>query len=330
MTRRLFSRRSPTGVLAVVVLSLVAALLPQTPASAFCFGEDEQSSGSEPVSPTCRPTEAEKAVEGFAAAELNARRSKDLTGWSDLLMGARWWAEQLDWNGAPPHDPDLEVHVGHHDGVADLTGTASIPSSREDDVVDAVRGILEGWWSDPSTRAVWTDGSWDHVGVGAVIGSDAVIVVAQFRAAVGTPPRTWTTYPIDGGHSPWGSYDHPQFSDVGVDHLFARPVERMRQRHVTTGCNDTGTRYCPDGSVTRAQMAAFLVRALDLAPGTATFEDVPAGHTFRADIAALAAARVTLGCNDSGTRFCPDDPVSRGQMAAFLARAGVLDVGWTR
>ena len=41
---------------------------------------------------------------------------------------------------------------------------------------------------------------------------------------------------------------------------------------------------------------------------------------FEEDIEALASAGVTLGCNADGTLFCPDEPVTRGQMASFIAR----------
>jgi hypothetical protein len=41
---------------------------------------------------------------------------------------------------------------------------------------------------------------------------------------------------------------------------------------------------------------------------------------FEADIDRLATAGVTLGCDADGN-FCPNDPVTRGQMAAFLVRA---------
>jgi hypothetical protein len=69
-------------------------------------------------------------------------------------------------------------------------------------------------------------------------------------------------------------------------------------------------------------MAAFLVRALDLPPGPgATFTD-DNDTVFEADIEALAAAAITRGCNPpSNDRYCPDDNVTRGQMAAFLYRA---------
>jgi len=51
------------------------------------------------------------------------------------------------------------------------------------------------------------------------------------------------------------------------------------------------------------------------------FTDVPASNTFHADISWLANAGVTKGCNPpADTLYCPEDNVSRGQMAAFLRR----------
>jgi hypothetical protein len=69
-------------------------------------------------------------------------------------------------------------------------------------------------------------------------------------------------------------------------------------------------------------MAAFLTRALDLTPsGTDRFIDVT-GSVFNTDIDALATAGITTGCNPpANDRYCPDDPVSRGQLMAFLRRS---------
>ncbi len=100
-------------------------------------------------------------------------------------------------------------------------------------------------------------------------------------------------------------------------------VEAIAAEGITRGCNPpTNTWFCPEESVTRGQMAAFLVRSLDLpAAAPAGFVDT-ATSTFAADIDRLAAAEITVGCNPPrNDRFCPEDAVSRGQMAAFLARA---------
>lgn len=55
------------------------------------------------------------------------------------------------------------------------------------------------------------------------------------------------------------------------------------------------------------------------APAVATFTDVPTGHPFFRFVEALAAAGITGGCG-SGL-YCPDNPVTRGQMAVFLSVA---------
>jgi hypothetical protein len=70
-------------------------------------------------------------------------------------------------------------------------------------------------------------------------------------------------------------------------------------------------------------MAAFLVRAIGYSDdgGGGHFTDTT-GHTFELAIDRLFTAGVTQGCNPpDNDQFCPNNPVTRGQMAAFLARA---------
>jgi hypothetical protein len=51
------------------------------------------------------------------------------------------------------------------------------------------------------------------------------------------------------------------------------------------------------------------------------FTDVPGSNTFHADIEWLKDNGITFGCNPpANTKYCPDDLVTRGQMAAFLKR----------
>jgi hypothetical protein len=61
-------------------------------------------------------------------------------------------------------------------------------------------------------------------------------------------------------------------------------------------------------------------------PSTATFADVPVGHPFHRFVEALHAAGITGGCGGTPPNFCPDAPVTRGQMAVFLA--GALGLHW--
>ena len=107
-----------------------------------------------------------------------------------------------------------------------------------------------------------------------------------------------------------------------------------------TGCAD-GDGLCPDEPVRRWEMAVWLVRVLDdgVEPADVSmsrFGDVGAGHWWAAYTDRLAELAVTRGCATGPLRFCPDDAVTRGQMAAFLVRAfhleavssaGFVDVG---
>lgn len=101
-------------------------------------------------------------------------------------------------------------------------------------------------------------------------------------------------------------------------------INALAAAGITKGCNPPNNdRFCPEQPVTRAQMAAFLVRAYgytDSGEGDLFVDDN--GSIFEGDIDRLAVAGVTKGCNPpDNDRFCPEDAVTRAQMASFLARA---------
>ena len=100
-------------------------------------------------------------------------------------------------------------------------------------------------------------------------------------------------------------------------------IEAIAAAGITTGCNPPdNNRYCPSQTVTRGQMAAFIVRSLGLTQADQDHFTDDAGHRFEAAINRLAAAGITLGCNPpDNDRFCPDREMTRGEMAAMLARA---------
>ena len=114
-----------------------------------------------------------------------------------------------------------------------------------------------------------------------------------------------------------------RFTDVPTSYLFARPIEKLRRKGITTGCG--GGNYCPNDSVTRAQMAIFILRGKHGStyhppPATGTvFDDVPK-TAFGADwIEQFASEGITTGC---GVKlYCPNNSVTRGEMAVFLLRA---------
>ena len=101
-------------------------------------------------------------------------------------------------------------------------------------------------------------------------------------------------------------------------------INRLASAGITVGCNRAGNLYCPSRSVTRAEMAVFIQRALRLptAAGPSGYDD--AKGFAQGAIAALSIAGITVGCNAEGTLYCPDRPIRRDEMAAFLARAREL------
>ena len=121
--------------------------------------------------------------------------------------------------------------------------------------------------------------------------------------------------------------DETSFDDVDADAWWMPYAERLAELEVTSGCKTEPLRFCPDESVTRAQMATFLVRAFDLEDAPpAGFGDTE-DNRHEASIDALAASGITAGCETEPLNYCPRDPVTRAQMATFLARAlGVVEL----
>jgi SpoIID/LytB domain protein len=113
------------------------------------------------------------------------------------------------------------------------------------------------------------------------------------------------------------SDEHP-FQDVPRDSTHAAAINALAAADVARGTSDTT--FDPGATVTRAQMASFLARAAgwDTRATQSRFSDVRAGSTHVGAIAAIDREGVTTGCGSD--RYCPADPVSRGQMASFLYR----------
>ena len=62
------------------------------------------------------------------------------------------------------------------------------------------------------------------------------------------------------------------------------------------------------------------------APATSTFGDVPMDHPYFQFIEALGDSGITAGCQASPLLYCPDRPITRGEMAVYLAKA--LGLQW--
>ena len=112
-----------------------------------------------------------------------------------------------------------------------------------------------------------------------------------------------------------------QFGDT-ANHWAQDWIDVAASDGITSGCGNGN--FCPDGVVTRAQMAIFLLRTMHgasyvppVASGT-MFTDVPDSYWAAAWIEQLAVEGITSGCGNGS--YCPDDSVTRAQLAVFLVR----------
>ena len=115
----------------------------------------------------------------------------------------------------------------------------------------------------------------------------------------------------------------------GVVHMAAPTPLTLRNREVLPCAVENylvwmidvelqSTNHSFDGAVVRWR------RSVSPAPPVATFNDVPTDHPFFQFVEALAASGITAGCG--GGNYCPESPLTRGQMAVFLAKA--LGLHW--
>jgi hypothetical protein len=123
----------------------------------------------------------------------------------------------------------------------------------------------------------------------------------------------------------------PYFTDVPPTHPNFRFIQKMRELNITVGC--TPSQFCPGDSVTRGQMAAFLIRAKlggsgiptqgtgipTVYPTSPMFVDVPVTHPFFPFVQKIKQLGITFGC--SVASYCPDGLTRRGEASAFITRS---------
>jgi rubredoxin len=132
--------------------------------------------------------------------------------------------------------------------------------------------------------------------------------------------------PVDARLDGMGTLE-PVFADSPETQWAEDYINALYYAGITTGCSMTPPLlYCPDDPVTREQMAAFIIRALEGEPAanycgvTPPFTDVPVSNIYCKYIKRLLELGITIGCGD-GTTYCPSGNVTREQMAAFIVRS---------
>jgi beta-lactamase superfamily II metal-dependent hydrolase len=146
--------------------------------------------------------------------------------------------------------------------------------------------------------------------------------LSWYRSPDGGPWASSPTASTTKGQSNGGEI----FNDVPTNFWAWDFVERLYKAGITGGCGTNPITYCPDGVVTRAQMAVFLLRGIygpTYAPpsvgSNSGFGDVSTAYWSGAWIKQLAAEGITGGCGNGN--YCPEAPVTRAQMAVFLLRS---------
>ena len=109
------------------------------------------------------------------------------------------------------------------------------------------------------------------------------------------------------------------FPDVILENWFNNAVSTMTNAGIFLGTPDGS--FQPNRPVTRAELAAAIVRFMDEMPdsGTAGFNDIT-GHWAEDYINAAALRGWVRGDTGFGGRFRPDDPITRAETAAMINR----------
>ncbi|NQX65244.1 S-layer homology domain-containing protein [Paenibacillus alba] len=144
-------------------------------------------------------------------------------------------------------------------------------------------------------------------------------VPAEFKAVNGqTEAAIHST-----GNSIYTIIQHARtFGDL-TGHWARKDIELLAAKHIVNG--QTASSFAPDQSVTRAELAALLVRALGLSAGEsvkADFRDVNSKDWYYSDIQTAAEYALINGYEDQS--FKPDQTVTREEMALMVVRAGKL------
>jgi len=217
-------------------------------------------------------------------------------GW-DVMEGTLCYEPM---NGCSLSGDTLPVAEYSHSLGCSITGGYVYRGSHRD-----LQGLYV--YGDFCSGRIWT---MNANGTGETVRRDTSLSISSFGES-----ETGELYATDLGGALYRVIA-PEFSDIATS-TFLDAIHWIYYEGITVGCG--GGKYCPTASVTRAQMALFIMRAFDVPASSTDFFDDDNGVTGEGAINALAAAGITTGC--APNRFCPTARVTRAQMALFLDRA---------
>jgi hypothetical protein len=203
-----------------------------------------------------------------------------------------------------------------------------------------VTGNFEARWYDPrlgSFRAAGTVSGGAERSFTAPAAGDWVLHLRKTSST--TTPTSDPALPISRAHTAvqlvsavHGSGYYPPggvglFGDVPASHWAAPWIEQIYRLGVTGGCVSSPLLFCPDGTLTRAEMAVLVLRSrygIHYMPPPATgriFTDVPASHWAAPWIEQLYLKGISAGCVASPRQYCPGGKVTGWELGVFLGVA---------
>jgi hypothetical protein len=301
--------------------------------------------GVSPAVAAVDPGNAEAQFIDLINTERTSRGLNPLAVDPDLTAGARMQASAIRDAGRLFHNPDLGSVTTGWSWIGENVGYGY-----------DIANLHNAFMNSSGHRANILKSGATHIGLGVVVDGPTVWVAEVFmtsnRTAAFTPPfvddegspyepaiikiadagitsgcstdlycpyalvtrAEMATFLVRAFGLPASSND--AFSDDGGSGHHAS-INALAAAGVTNGCQPG--RFCPNSTVTRGELATFIMRALNLQPTSRDYFNDDNGSVHEPAINAVASAGISTGC--SSGKFCPTQSVTREQMAGFLANA---------
>ena len=229
-------------------------------------------------------------------------------------------ATTLSWSYYPASTHTLAPVGGLDVLPATLNGLTATGTVQNDGTVGATDVVVYGTLQsvsdvDPNESEGWLD-----TAASTTIPSLAPGATADYSITFSDAAQTGTVVEVvaETESGPYMTNWENYFDDILISYPgFAAAIIGIARKGIVSGCGPG--RFCGASGVTRAQLAAFLDRALDLPITHVDYFADDNGNFAEDSINRLAEAGVVHGCADGA--YCPNARVNRGQMAKFLVRA---------
>lgn len=254
--------------------------------------------GSQPIHSLHEPIYLETVVP-YTRTPLHVVVSEDVSA-----------ADTVDWWFSSRHDLEPLYPVGGLDitleSFVDKTATGTIEN---DAVVDGTNVIVYAAFRNGAGAVVDTAAS-DPIATLPRGETTGFTLSAHPDAEAAASVDLWAETLAGPYLTNWENH----FADVVPFLMFYDSILGLARARIVTGCN--GGNFCPHNGVTRAQMATFLDRALELPDTDIDYFGDDDGHWAEDSINRLAEAGISDGCNTD--MFCPNGRVNRGQIAKVI------------